>query len=137
MGLTNAENQALKTNVWLGRQGRQAAHESIEENLYNECITIRYQEKPVKRWWFVGRGKQILDEIKPNHNFLFSNHWFKRFHNRCNISLRRKVTVLKNHSQHQNQQSRNFTLLCCDWEILVTLRHLISQIWVRRLYHLC
>ena len=38
---------------------------------------MRHQGKPVKRWWFVRRGKQILDELKLDHNF--------------NISLRRKT----------------------------------------------
>ena len=40
---------------------------------------MRHRGKPVKRWWFVGRGKQILDELEPDHHFLFSNHWFERF----------------------------------------------------------
>ena len=63
----------------------------MEEKLHNECIVMRHQGKPVKRWWFVRRGKQILDELEPNHKFLFSNHWFERFQNRYNISLRRKT----------------------------------------------
>ena len=78
-------------NARLGRQVRQAAHASMEEKLNNECIAMRHQGKPVKRWWFVRRGKQILDELEPDHNFLFSNHWFERFQNRYNISLRRKT----------------------------------------------
>ena len=51
---------------------------------------MRHQEKLVKSWWFVRQGKQILDELEPDQNFLFSNHWFERFQNRYNISLRRK-----------------------------------------------
>ena len=62
----------------------------MEEKLYSECVAVRHLGKPVKRWWFVKRVKQILDELEPDHNFLFSNHWFERFQNRCNISLRRK-----------------------------------------------
>ena len=73
------------------RRGRQAAHAYMEEELYNECIAMRHQVKPVKRWWFVRRGKQILDELEPDHNFLFLNHWFERFQNQYNISLRRKT----------------------------------------------
>ena len=52
---------------------------------------MRHQGKPVKRLWFVRRGKQIPDELEPDHNFLFSNHWFERFQNRYNILLRRKT----------------------------------------------
>ena len=52
---------------------------------------MRHQEKPVKRWWFLRRGKQIPDELEPDHNFLFLNHWFERFYNRYDISLRRKT----------------------------------------------
>ena len=44
----------------------------MEEKLYNEYIAKAHQERPVKRWWFVRRGKQILDELEPDHNFLFS-----------------------------------------------------------------
>ena len=33
----------------------------------------------------------VLDELKPDHNFLFLNHWFERFQNRYNISLGRKT----------------------------------------------
>ena len=62
----------------------------MKEKLYNECIGMRHQGKPVKAWWFVRRGKQILGKLEPDHNFLFSNHWFERFQNRYNISLRRK-----------------------------------------------
>ena len=51
---------------------------------------MRHQGKPVKKWWFVRRGEQILDELEPHHNFLFSNHWFQRFQNRYDISLGRK-----------------------------------------------
>ena len=52
---------------------------------------MRHQGKPVKRWWFVRQGKQIIDELEPDHNFLFLNHWFERFQNLYNISLRRKT----------------------------------------------
>ena len=52
-------------------QGRQASYASMKEKLYNDCIVMRYQGKPVKRWWFVRRRKQILDELEPDHNFLF------------------------------------------------------------------
>ena len=31
------------------RRGCQAAHASMEEKLYNECIAKRHQGKPVKR----------------------------------------------------------------------------------------
>ena len=49
-------------------------HASMEEKLYNDCIVMRHQGKPVKRWWFVRREKQILDELEPDHHFHFSNH---------------------------------------------------------------
>ena len=59
MGSTLIEKiHALKTNAPSGRRGRQAAHASIEEKLYNECIAIRHQGKPVKRWWFVRQGSR-------------------------------------------------------------------------------
>ena len=63
----------------------------MEEKLYNECIAMRHQGKSVERWWFVKRGKQILDELEIDHNSLFLNHWFERFQNQYNISLRRKT----------------------------------------------
>ena len=66
-------------------------HASMEEKLYNECIAMRHQGKPVRRRWFLRRGKQILDELEPDDNFIFLNHWFERFQNRYNISLRRKT----------------------------------------------
>ena len=78
-------------NAGSERRGHQEAHVSMEEKLYNECIAMRHQGKPVKRWWFVRIGKHILGELKPDHNFLFSNHWFERFQNRYNISLRRET----------------------------------------------
>ena len=31
------------------------------------------------------------DALEPDYNHLFSNHWFERFQNRYNISLRRKT----------------------------------------------
>ena len=31
------------------------------------------------------------DALEPDYNYLFSNHWFERFQNRYNISLRRKT----------------------------------------------
>ena len=43
----------------------------MEEKVYKECIAIRHQEKPGKRLWFARRGKQILDELEPDHNFFF------------------------------------------------------------------
>ena len=46
--------------------------------------TLKWIEN--KRWRFVRRRKQILDELEPDHN-----HWFERFQNRYNISLRRKT----------------------------------------------
>ena len=52
---------------------------------------MRHQGKPVKRWWFVRRGKQMLDDLEPDHDFLFSNHLFERFQNQYNIPLRRKT----------------------------------------------
>ena len=52
---------------------------------------MRHQGKLVHKWWFVRRGRQVLDELEPDHNFLFLNHWFERYQNRCNISLRRKT----------------------------------------------
>ena len=67
------------------RRGDQTVHASMEENIYNECIAMTRQGKPVKRWWFVRRGKQIVDKLDPDHNSLFSNHWFERFQDRYNI----------------------------------------------------
>ena len=63
----------------------------MEEKLYNEYIAKAHQGRPVKKWWFVRRGKQILDELEPDHNFLFSYRWFERFQNRYNRSLRKKI----------------------------------------------
>ena len=57
-------------------------HMLMEEKLDNEGIAMRHQGKPVKRWWFVRRGRQILDELEPDHNFLLLNLWFERFQNR-------------------------------------------------------
>ena len=113
--------QACKTGEWV----------------YNESIAMRYQGKPVNRWWFVRRRKQIIDELEPDHNFLFWNHWFERFQNRYNISLRRKTHCSQKPPTALEPAIKKFTLLCCDWEILVTLKHLMSQILIRRLYHLC
>ena len=73
------------------RRGCPAAHASMEGKLYHECIAKRHQGKPVKKYWFLRRGKQILDELEPDHNFLFPNHWFQRFQNRYTILLRRKT----------------------------------------------
>ena len=85
-------------NARSGRRRRQAAHASMQEKLYNEWIAMRHQEKPIKRWSFVRREKQILDELEPDHNFLFLNHWFARFQSQYNISLR--TPILKNRPQH-------------------------------------
>ena len=57
-------------------------HMLMEEKLDNEGIAMRHQGKPVKRWWFVRRGRQTLDELEPDHNFLLLNLWFERFQNR-------------------------------------------------------
>ena len=65
---------------------------------------MRHQGKPVKRWWLVRRGKQILDESEPDHNFLFSDHWFERFQNRYNISLRRKTHCSQKPLTDQDQE---------------------------------
>ena len=53
----------------------------MEEKLYHESIAMRDQEKLVKRLWFVRQGKQVLDELEPDHNFLLLQHWFERFQN--------------------------------------------------------
>ena len=129
--------QALKTNARSGRRERQAAHASIEEKLYNECIAMRHQGKIVKRWWFVRRGKQILDKLEPDHNFLFSNHWFERFQNRYNILLRRKIHSSQKPPTALEPAITKFYSSLQRLRILTTLRHLISQIWIKRLYHLC
>ena len=121
--------QALKTNAQSGRRGRQAAHASMEEKLYNECIEMRHQGKPIKRWWFARQAKQILDELELDHNFLFSNHWFESFQNRYSISLRRTT--------HCSQEPLTALEPAINKFHSSPLRYLISQIWIRRLYHLC
>ena len=74
-----------------------AAHASIEEKQYNErSIAMRHQGKSVKRSRFVRRGKQILDKLQPDHNFLFSNYWFERFENPYNLSLGRTTYCSQN-----------------------------------------
>ena len=66
----------------------------MEEKLYNEYIAKAHQGRPVKKWWFVRRGKQILDELEPDHNFLFSYRWFERFQNRYNKIIEEKNSLL-------------------------------------------
>ena len=61
----------VRTNPRSGRRERQPAHASMEEKLHHECLVMRHQGKPVKRGWLVRRGKQILDELEPDHNFFF------------------------------------------------------------------
>ena len=65
----------------------------MEEKLYNEYIAKAHQGRPVKKWWFVRRGKQILDELEPDHNFLFSYRWFERFQNRYNKIIEEKNSL--------------------------------------------
>ena len=75
-------------------------HASMEENLYNEYITMRHQGKPVKRWSFVRRVKQILDELESDHNIFFRIICLRG--SRTDITYHREevLTVLKNHLQH-------------------------------------
>ena len=112
--------------VWLSKRVLGKGDEDAKQRkylwkkkLYNECIAMRHQGKPVKRWWFVRRGKHVLDALEPDHNFLFSDHWFERFQNRYNISLRRKNHCSQKPPAALEPAVKKFH----DREILVTLRH--------------
>ena len=109
----------------------------MEEKLYNECIAMRHQGKPVKRWWFVTQGKQILDELEPDHNFLFPNYWFERFQNRYNISLRRKTHCSPKPTTALKQAIKKFQSSLLRLRSTGNLKASVPQIWIRHLYHLC
>jgi hypothetical protein len=81
----------LKRGARAGNRGRHAAHPEMELQLFNEFTEMRRDGKPAKRWWFVRRAKQILDEKNSDNDFQFSNHWFERFQKRYGIALRRKT----------------------------------------------
>ena len=100
--------QALKSNARSERRGCQEAHAVMEEKLYNESLAMRHQEKPVKRWRFLKRGKQILDELEPDNNSLFLNQWFEKFQNRYEISLRRKTHCFPQPSTALEPGIKNF-----------------------------
>ena len=60
---------------------------------------MRHQGKPVKRWWFVIRWKQILDELESDHIFFFRIIGLRG--SRTNITYHREenFTVLEIHPQ--------------------------------------
>ena len=73
-------------------RGRTAEYPEMERQLFLEFEEMRQAGKPVKRWSFVRRTKQILNEKNPDHEFRFV--WFERFQKRYNISLGRKTHYL-------------------------------------------
>ena len=48
-------------------RGRTAEHPEMEVQLFHEFKEMGQAGKPVKRWCFVRRAKQILNEKNPDH----------------------------------------------------------------------
>ena len=57
-------------------RGRTAEYPEMERQLFLEFEEMRQAGKPVKRWSFVRRTKQILNEKNPDHELRFV--WFER-----------------------------------------------------------
>ena len=55
---------------------RRAQYPEMEAKLYMEYKELRKKGLKVKGWWFRLRAQQILAELEPDTNFLFSNGWF-------------------------------------------------------------
>ena len=49
-------------------RGRTAEHPEMEVQLFHEFKEMGQAGKPVKRWCFVRRAKQILNEKNPDHS---------------------------------------------------------------------
>ena len=51
-------------------RGRTAEHPEMEVQLFHEFKEMGQAGKPVKRWCFARRAKQILNEKNPDHSWI-------------------------------------------------------------------
>ena len=63
----------------------------------------------MKRWWFTARANVLMKELYFDvSNFKFSEHWFRRFRVRFNLSFRKKTHVAQKAPQALVQFITNF-----------------------------
>ena len=63
----------LKNELKLNKQEKDTRADGRSRVAFHRAMELRKAGKVVKGWWFTKRGKQILDESNPNHNFKFSH----------------------------------------------------------------
>jgi hypothetical protein len=73
--------------------GRRAFWPGVEEQLYREYQENRQKGLKVKHWWSRTWSKQLMEELHPWAEFMFSLGWFDRFKSWVSISLRRSTNV--------------------------------------------
>ena len=112
---------------------RTAEHPEIEDQLFHEFKEMRQVGKPVKRYWFVRRAKQILNEKNPDHEFRFSSHWSEQFQNRYNISLRNKTHCSQKAPSDLEQSLKSFIHTSLNCNLVVIIKTVILRTWIRYL----
>ena len=93
---------------------RSALFPDMEERLYDEYKELRRKGLKVKGWWFRVRAKQILGELHPDAEFLFSNSWFDGFKSRHRISLRRATNACQKPPDDKMEAIQQFHQSTCS-----------------------
>ena len=88
--------------------GRKAEWPEMEARLHAEFLEKREAGIKVKGWWFNTRAKQLFRELYPEKvqqddaiPFKVSTHWFRRFLNRWNVSLRATTNRAQEEPDHK------------------------------------
>ena len=90
-------------------RGRSSFFPLMEKQLHKEFRQQRLEGKRVKWWWFTARAKVLMKELYPDvSNFKFSEHWFRRFRVRFNLSFRKKTHVAQKAPHALVQAITNF-----------------------------
>lgn len=69
----------------------------MEKKLEEELLELGKNGTSLKRWCFTHRRRKILNDLYPETECKFSDHWFGQFSNWKGLSLREKT-----HKRHKN-----------------------------------
>ena len=84
---------------------RRAEHPGMEQKLYKEYKELRKKGLKVKRWWFMLRAKAILEDLKADAQFAFSDDWFTKFKKR---RLRRGTNTCQKEPDDKRKMIQQF-----------------------------
>ena len=69
----------------------------MEKKLEEELLELGKNETILKRWCFTHRRRKILNDLYPETEFKFPDHWFDQFSNWKGVSLSKKT-----HKRHKD-----------------------------------